>query len=237
MRHGSGEAGEDGLGGIEHQAGTGVGWDPTDRADERPELSRERCNGDHAGAVTRLMEQTMAKAHQDWDTADELSAFIRERQAAGDESWDWMPIALYELDQRTRADERERLRKEIEPLAVSIAEKVLANLRQTSAMTMASPTTIGRPSDSENLSEAEFARRVGVSVRTIKNDRKERLRQGEHYHRHGRRVLYHFPEARDFLRQLGRGVSLDGRVDVERLAIDEVTQRRARLALKKTRSG
>ena len=90
----------------------------------------------------------------------------------------------------------------------------------------AAPATTTLPS---NLSEAAFARLMGVSARTIANDRRH-MTERLHYHRHGRRILYHVPEAADFIRQ-GRTKTATG--DATPLAIDEVTRRRARVALRK----
>lgn len=87
-------------------------------------------------------------------------------------------------------------------------------------------------STGSNLSENEFAELMGVSQRTIANDRAE-MTEGVHYHCHGRRVLYHVPEAADFIRQR-KPLKARG-TDATRLAVDEVTQRRARVALRKSR--
>jgi hypothetical protein len=121
---------------------------------------------------------------------------------------------------------------------VRLTDVMIANVRRLAAqhgIVLNAPRP--RPSTtSENLSEADFAARVGVSVRTIKNDRKL-LTEGVHFYRHKRRVLYHFPEARDFLRDhFGRGVLRDASANIDRLAVDELTQRRARVALRKARS-
>jgi hypothetical protein len=82
-----------------------------------------------------------------------------------------------------------------------------------------------------NLSEEKFAKLMGVSERTIAKDRTE-MTEGLHYHRHGRRVLYHVPEAVEFIRH--RKPPVAG--DVARVAVDEVTRRRARVALRKSRA-
>jgi hypothetical protein len=89
----------------------------------------------------------------------------------------------------------------------------------------------GGPSLIANLSEAEFARFMGVSPRTIANDRRY-MTEGVHYHHHGRRVLYHVAEAALFLRHFKRPSAGDG---VQQLAVDEVTRRRARVALRRSR--
>jgi hypothetical protein len=93
-----------------------------------------------------------------------------------------------------------------------------------------SPISAG-PSGAANLSEVEFARFMGVSPRTIASDRKH-MTEGVHYHRHGRRVLYHIVEAQAFLRNFKRPVA--GEI-IQRLAVDEVTRRRARMALRRSR--
>jgi hypothetical protein len=87
---------------------------------------------------------------------------------------------------------------------------------------------------SENISRDELAKRLGVSVRTVSNDHR-RMAEGVHYHYHRRRVLYHWPEVQDFIRQ--GSAKLLGGDDLEHLAIDEVSRRRARAALRKIGGG
>jgi hypothetical protein len=87
------------------------------------------------------------------------------------------------------------------------------------------PDVQGTAAAPRHVSTEGFAKFMGVSVRTIAKDRK-RMTPGVHFHHHGRRVLYHLPEAEDFLRQ-GRVVGTEK--DLERLAADEVTRLRARV--------
>jgi hypothetical protein len=114
---------------------------------------------------------------------------------------------------------------------VHLADVALATIRWLAAekgIELSTPTMAS--GSGQNVSEPEFAKLMGVSARTIANDRKH-MTEGLHYHHHGRRVLYHMPEAQDFIRQ-SRGSS-SASVDVERLAMDEVNRRRARAAMKR----
>lgn len=108
----------------------------------------------------------------------------------------------------------------VDAVLVRIANLVAERLR---------PDATTPSGESENIDAGKFAARLGVSVRKVR-DLKKKLREGEHYSRYGRRVLFHWPEARDFLRESGATAAP---LDEERLVIDEVTQRRARAALKK----
>lgn len=83
---------------------------------------------------------------------------------------------------------------------------------------------------SRHMTREEFAAEMKVCVRQIDNDRRKMV-EGTHYHRHGRRVIFHYPEAAQFVRTLHATLTVDD--DLEKLAIDEVTQRRARRALKR----
>ena len=81
------------------------------------------------------------------------------------------------------------------------------------------------------MSEMEFARFMCVSSRTIAYRRKH-MTEGVHFHLNGKRVVYHVTVAAEFIRRGGgRPLSTD---DVEQVAIDEVTRRRARVALGRT---
>ena len=121
---------------------------------------------------------------------------------------------------------------------IKLAEAALATARRVASAhgvgvsDANSAAPVVGPSTAANLSEAEFARFMGVSERTIANDRTE-MAEGVHYHRHGRRVLYHVPEAADFIRHRRQ----PGRRETAQTAVDEVTQRRARTALRGLRSG
>jgi hypothetical protein len=81
-----------------------------------------------------------------------------------------------------------------------------------------------------HMAEGEFARFMRVSPRTMAYRRKH-MTEGVHFHLHGRRVIYHVAEAADFIRR-GGGRPLPTE-DLEQLAIDEVTRRRARIALRR----
>lgn len=72
-----------------------------------------------------------------------------------------------------------------------------------------------------------------MSERTIRYDI-EKMEEGRHFHRAGRRggrVVIHVQEADDWYAQ--RASKRDVAASVEELAVDEVTRRRARVALKK----
>jgi hypothetical protein len=84
-----------------------------------------------------------------------------------------------------------------------------------------------------HMSEPDFARHMCISPRTLATERKDMM-EGVHYHHTGRRIIYHVAEAGEFLRGRARRAVLAGTDDVERLAIDEVTRRRARVALRRT---
>jgi hypothetical protein len=129
-------------------------------------------------------------------------------------------------------------------LADAVAERVVERLGVTGLSTTrvacergtevssgnSSSISVGQ-STASNLSEVAFAKVMGVSPRTIASDRKY-MTEEVHYHRHGRRVLYHAAEAEAFLRHFKRPLADS---DIQRLAIDEVTQRRARVALRRKR--
>lgn len=79
---------------------------------------------------------------------------------------------------------------------------------------------------------AQYAASRSVSERTIRYDIKA-MKEGTHFHKVGRkrrRVVIHVQEADAWYAQ--RAVSRDT-ASVEQLAVDEVTRRRARVALKK----
>lgn len=163
----------------------------------------------------------------DPEGADALVDYVREQQGEAD----WLPFALFAHTCRERAGAetvQKITRSAIETAARSAIVRLADRGGPTLTNTVGAPTAVAT---SQNLSELEFAELMGVSSRTIAYDRKQ-MTEGVHYHRHGRRVLYHVPEAQEFIRTY-RG-SLSRGADDERLAIDEVTRRRARVALKKT---
>lgn len=114
--------------------------------------------------------------------------------------------------------------------AALISVKRLARVAGISILEAAPLPTESR----RNLSRQQFAALMGVSVRRVDYHRTE-MTAGLHFHRDGRRVLFHVPEAEDFVRQaVARGMPSD---DIEVVAIDEVTRRRARVALRRARGG
>ena len=119
-----------------------------------------------------------------------------------------------------------------------LVDAALCDLKHIAAVVGVEVSDVARPgaisaphSFAPNLSEPEFAKLMGVSQRTIAKDRKA-MTETVHFHLHGRRVLYHVPEAADFIRARGRA-SLGSDAD---LVVDEVTKRRARAALRKSRA-
>lgn len=87
------------------------------------------------------------------------------------------------------------------------------------------------PSQARNLTREEFAEEMRVSVRRIDQHRKK-MTIGVHYHRDGTRVLFHHPEAADFLRS-ALVPALQSCLDTEQLAMNEVARRRAITSKKK----
>lgn len=142
-------------------------------------------------------------------------------------------VALHEADARLAAAECEATLVEARLRAADIAIATARRLAEEQGIPVPcgdERASITAPS-SPYLSQRDFAAYMGVSERMIAYDRKEMI-EGVHFHPHGRRVLYHLPEAADFLRNRGRKKPLD----TARLAVDEVTRRRARTALRKLRS-
>jgi hypothetical protein len=83
------------------------------------------------------------------------------------------------------------------------------------------------------MSLAEYARHARVSERTLRYQVK-RMTEHVHFHRDGckrRRIVIHVREADEWRATQGAPGICSG--DIDRLAIDEVTRRRARAALRK----
>ena len=83
------------------------------------------------------------------------------------------------------------------------------------------------------MSIAQYAVYRCVSDRTVRYDI-EKMEEGKHFHRagrKGRRVVIHVQKADAWYAQ--RAGKRDAAASVEELAVDEVTRRRARVALKK----
>jgi hypothetical protein len=95
------------------------------------------------------------------------------------------------------------------------------------------PPSLGPPRSQAFASVAQYAAYRSVSERTVRYDLSD-MEEGKHFHRAGRkggRVVIHVQEADAWYAQ--RGSRRDVAANVEELAIDEVTRRRARVALKK----
>jgi hypothetical protein len=108
-------------------------------------------------------------------------------------------------------------------LAEEVARHVVAHLAPL----------LASADDAPFKSVAEYARYGRISTRTVRYLLKE-MTEGEHFHREGRtgrRVLIHVREADAW--RAGRKPASVRACSIENLAIDEVTRRRARVALQK----
>jgi hypothetical protein len=95
------------------------------------------------------------------------------------------------------------------------------------------PTAAAAASTPGFTTVAKYAAYRAVSERSISYDIKK-MEEGKQFHRHGRtrrRVVIHVQEADAWYAQ--RAGERDVAASVEELAVDEVTRRRARVALKK----
>ncbi len=142
-------------------------------------------------------------------------------------------VAIHEADARLSAAECEVALVEARLRAADIA---IATARRA-AEEHGVPVSLGDTRSSSAavtspyLSQRAFAAYMGVSERMIAYDRQD-MTEDVHFHKHGTRVLYHLPEAADFIRNRDR----DKPLDTTRLAVDEVTRRRARTALRKLKA-
>ena len=89
----------------------------------------------------------------------------------------------------------------------------------------------GTPS---RMSVREFALQQRISERTMRKHLKG-MSEGREYHRDGRRIIVHTVDAEAYLDLVLAPKTED--VDADRIAIDEVTRRRARVAQKQLGTG
>jgi hypothetical protein len=142
-------------------------------------------------------------------------------------------VAIHEADVRLAAAECEvaLVEARLRSADIAIASARRAAEEHGVPMSLGDTRSSRAAVSSPHLSQRDFAAYMGVSERTIAYDRKE-MTEGVHFHAHGKRVLYHLPEAADFIRNRSRKKPLD----TARLAVDEVTRRRARTALRKLKA-
>jgi hypothetical protein len=75
------------------------------------------------------------------------------------------------------------------------------------------------------LSRQQLADEMGTSVRRVDQHRKKMIK-GVHYHKDGSRILFHCPEAIDFILAVLSPTLTDA--DIEQMAVAEVHHRRSR---------
>lgn len=107
------------------------------------------------------------------------------------------------------------------------------DLAQTLRGLLATPVRAPAPAAMAYLSLAKYAAYRSVSERTVRYDVKK-MEEGRHFHRAGRkggRIVIRVPEADAWYAERSRSKAPAS--SIEQLAVDEVTRRRARVALKK----
>ena len=114
---------------------------------------------------------------------------------------------------------------------LNLTDAAMARVRQLGArlgLRMSpSPATSSAKSPKVNVSMKTLAERTGVCERTCAKIRKA-MTEGVHFHRVGTRILFHDPEAIEFVEKWSMRPSS---VDVEQAVNDDVLRRRARVAL------
>ena len=113
---------------------------------------------------------------------------------------------------------------------LNLTEAAMARVRQLGARLglriSASIRPVAKPSK-VNISMKILVERTGVCERTCSKIRKA-LTEGIHFHRVGSRVLFHDPEAIEFVERWSMRPSS---VEVEQSVNDDVLRRRAKIAL------
>jgi hypothetical protein len=118
---------------------------------------------------------------------------------------------------------------------VALLDLAITQLREAAAragIAVSPPpsSTVGDVQPHMNLEE--FAPFMKLSVRKLAYYRK-RMVEGIHFHKSGRRVIIHVAEAAEAIRAGELEPTRHG--DIQTMAIDEVTRRRAKVALKRAK--
>lgn len=122
---------------------------------------------------------------------------------------------------------------EVALIAVVEALRRRPDLTQAPCELLARPVVASAPAPANFLSVAEYAIHRSVSERTVRYD-VQQMEEGKHFQRAGRkggRIVIRVPEADAWYAERSRSVAPAASLD--EIAVDEVTRRRARVALKK----
>lgn len=117
--------------------------------------------------------------------------------------------------------------------AVAAVLRRRPELAQTLCELLAAPASAPAPTTVTYLPPAKYAAHRSVSERTIRYDLQE-MEEGKHFQRAGRkggRIVVHVQQADAWYAERSRSIAPTS--SIEQLAVDEVTRRRARVALKK----
>jgi hypothetical protein len=118
---------------------------------------------------------------------------------------------------------------------IKLVDAAMADLRllaEKAGIKLSPPLAATPSAPGQFMCIPEFAAFMRLSERTVANLKKQMV-EGKHYQRIGRRVLIDVEAATAFIRE--RTPSPNKASTIEQIAVDEVTSRRARAALKRER--